>query len=85
MTMPKISKERREFIKKSVLGTAGAAYLWSSGQVFAQSPNENLQIAIIGLGGRSYALAKAAGLTGKLHVRSCLFMVLRSGFCPIAQ
>lgn len=66
--MPKISKERREFIKKSVLGTAGAAYLWSSGQVFAQSPNENLQIAIIGLGGRSYALAKAAGLTGKLHV-----------------
>lgn len=49
---------RRSFIKYSALAGTGAVIL-SPGRLMAFPQNENVNIAIIGTGGRSYALARA--------------------------
>jgi predicted dehydrogenase len=59
---------RRSFIKNSALAGVGATYLLSSGKVWAFSPNETVNVAIIGLGGRSYAVAQSISLCNNVKV-----------------
>ncbi|MEP4532880.1 MAG: Gfo/Idh/MocA family oxidoreductase [Cyclobacteriaceae bacterium] len=60
--------DRRSFIKKSALAGAGATYLMSSGNVWGFSPNEQVNVAIIGTGGRSYAITQAFSLCTNVKV-----------------
>ncbi len=53
------NQSRRNFVKTSALAGTGAFMYLSSGKVMAFSPNEEVNMAIIGTGGRSYALAQA--------------------------
>ncbi len=54
-----IKQNRRSFIKQSALAGTGAVMYLSSGRVMALPQTENVNIAILGTGGRSYALAQA--------------------------
>ncbi|CAE7357588.1 unnamed protein product [Symbiodinium microadriaticum] len=60
--------KRREFvIKTSALGAASSFYL-ASGKTFAFSPNETVNIAVVGLGGRSYALMEAISRASNIQL-----------------
>ncbi len=52
-------QSRRSFVKQSTLAGMGTALYLSSGRLMAFPQTENVNIAIIGTGGRSYALAQA--------------------------
>ena len=53
------NNNRRKFIKQSAMAGLGTSFLLSSSQVWGFSPNETVNMAIIGTGGRSYALMQA--------------------------
>ena len=53
------STNRRSFIKKSAMAGLGTSFLLSSNTVWGFAPNETVNVAILGTGGRSYALMKA--------------------------
>lgn len=60
---------RRSFLKRSAslaaLGTA-APYLWTSSHATAQSPNDKLNVAAIGVGGRGSGIGQQAGSLGNM-------------------
>jgi len=58
---------RRSFIKQSAVAGLGSSLIFSSPALLAYSPNETINLAILGLGGRAYALRKA--LSNCQHVR----------------
>ncbi len=51
--------DRRTFIKQSAMVGLGTTFLMSSSNVWGFAPNETVNVAIIGTGGRSYALMEA--------------------------
>lgn len=51
--------DRRTFIKNTAIAGVGTSFFISSGRTFAFAPNETVNLAIIGTGGRAYALASA--------------------------
>ncbi len=53
------SINRRNFVKQTALAGAGFSLMMSGNSSWAYAPNETVNIAIIGTGGRSYALLKA--------------------------
>ena len=59
---------RRSFIKNSALATAGASYLMSANNLWAFSPNETVNAAILGAGGRAHALAQSIGLCTNIEL-----------------
>ena len=59
---------RRKFVRNTVIGAAGAGLLSSPFRLSALSPNESVNIAIIGLGGRAYALAQSISLCDNLNL-----------------
>lgn len=59
---------RRKFLQTTALSAAGTAVLGASLKFSVVSPNETVNIAIIGLGGRSYALAKSISLCSNLKL-----------------
>lgn len=60
--------DRRTFIKKSALAGAGISYFMSSGSAWAFSPNETVNVAIFGTGGRSYAITQAISLCNNVKI-----------------
>ena len=59
---------RRTFIKNTAAATAGTAFYMSSGQTLAYAPSETINMAMIGCGGRSYALKKSTALAGNIRL-----------------
>ncbi|WP_421873325.1 Gfo/Idh/MocA family protein [Marinoscillum sp.] len=59
---------RRTFIKNSAFAVAGTSYLLSSNRLWAFSPNETVNVAILGTGGRAYALAQSIGLCSNIKL-----------------
>jgi predicted dehydrogenase len=53
--------DRRTFIKQSAMAGLGATFLMSSDAVFGFAPIETVNVAMIGTGGRAYALMEAIG------------------------
>ena len=55
--------DRRNFIKQSAAASAGLTLMMSSAHSWAFAPNETVNFAMLGTGGRSYALMKALSFT----------------------
>ena len=63
---------RRDFIRNSALAGAGITFSLSSNSAWAFSPNATVNVAIIGTGGRSHAIAQSIGLCkGAKLVQAC--------------
>ncbi|WP_109830193.1 Gfo/Idh/MocA family protein [Reichenbachiella versicolor] len=62
-------KSRREFLKNTVISAAGLTMM-SSASAFGKiiGANDNINIAIIGTGGRAHGLAQAAGIVKQMTV-----------------
>ncbi len=60
--------KRRKFILNTAAAGAGTAFYMSSGQTLAFAPNETINMAMIGCGGRSYALKKSTALAGNIRL-----------------
>ncbi|MBU2912889.1 MULTISPECIES: Gfo/Idh/MocA family protein [Reichenbachiella] len=59
---------RRNFIKKSAIAGAGASFVLSGTGAWAFSPNETINVAILGTGGRSYALMQAISFCDNINL-----------------
>lgn len=60
--------KRRTFIKNSTIAGAGFTFLMYAGKAIAGSPNETINVAMIGTGGRSYALTEALSACTNVRV-----------------
>ena len=63
-----LKSSRRNFIRNSAFAAAGASYLLSSNNLWASSPNETLNVAILGTGGRAHALIQSIGLCTNIEL-----------------
>ncbi len=83
---------RRHFLKTSAGLAAAAPYFWSSRQAIAESANDKLNIAAIGVGGRGSGVGHQAGSLGNMvacadvHLgNAAKFAERYQGKCEIVQ
>ncbi len=59
---------RREFIIKTSVAGAASRFYMASGKSLTFAPNETVNMAVVGLGGRSYALMQSVSLTSNVKL-----------------